>query len=744
MIESISIADTASFGSSVQTLNRLSTFNFIFGANGTGKTTISRVIADESAFPTCRVGWKSGTKMQPVVYNRDFVEKNFDQSADLKGVFTLGEQNIDVLKNIALTKDELDQLTKKIEALNLALDGEDGTGGKNGELRQHENQLQARCWAAYTKHKTSLWRAFEGFRHSKEAFKNQILKEWATNTDALNTLADLEKRAETVFGPSPELQVSVPEIDGDALLAHDTNPILSKRVIGKDDVDIAAMIKKLGNSDWVRAGRLFYDANGRICPFCQQGTKEAFAQSLNEYFDDTFELDSKAIDDLIANYKSDSTRLQQQTALAITTPCKFLDVDALKAQKDLLDSRVATNLQELATKKKEPSQIVQLQSIADVVLAIRGHIQAANALVCEHNRVVANLATERRALTSQVWKYLLETELKGDLEQYKSKRDSLDKAIKAMDQQIQLAALEKSEKTAILRSLEKQTTSIQPTIDGINNVLSSFGFQGFSVAKADQGTSYRLVRSGGADARATLSEGERNFLTFLYFYHLLKGSTSDSGMTTDRVVVFDDPVSSLDSDILFVVANLIKGLFDEVRAGDGHIKQVFVLSHNVYFHKEVTFNPRRVDKAMNEETFWIVRKLGAESKVEQHPTNPIRTSYELLWAEVKRSDHSNVALQNTLRRILETYFKILGGVDSDKLCGMFQGKEKLICRSLFSWINDGSHYANDDLYVSSDGTTVDSYLRVFAAVFDKSGHEAHYRMMMGDTRLESPVKGTAA
>ncbi|MEL0587517.1 MAG: AAA family ATPase [Candidatus Thiodiazotropha sp. (ex. Lucinoma kazani)] len=134
-------------------------------------------------------------------------------------------------------------------------------------------------------------------------------------------------------------------------------------------------------------------------------------------------------------------------------------------------------------------------------------------------------------------------------------------------------------------------------------------------------------------------------------------------MTNDRVVVFDDPVSSLDSDILFIVGSLIKGLFDEVRAGTGHIKQVFVLTHNVYFHKEITFNPKRRDVAMNEETFWIVRKPAHVTKVEKYSSNPIKTSYELLWSEVRNPDRSNLTIQNTLRRILENYFKILGGVE---------------------------------------------------------------------------------
>ena len=140
---------------------------------------------------------------------------------------------------------------------------------------------------------------------------------------------------------------------------------------------------------------------------------------------------------------------------------------------------------------------------------------------------------------------------------------------------------------------------------------------------------------------------------------------------------------------------------NEIRNDNGQIKQVFVLTHNVYFHKEVTFNPKRSDKALKDETFWTVRKLNQLSKVNKHDTNPIKTSYELLWVEVKNTDRSNLSIQNTLRRILENYFKILGNIDTDSICGLFNGNEKLICKSLFSWVNDGSHFAHDDLCPAS-------------------------------------------
>ncbi len=387
MIESIQISGIATFDSAPEALTGLSDFNYIFGSNGTGKTTITRVIADETKFPTCGVTWKGGTKLQALVYNRDFVATNFNQSPELKGIFTLGEKNIDTLNKIATAKVELDKLTERIEKLNLGLNGEDGTGGKRGELAALDAEFKNKCWAQKQKHDLKLFGAFEGLRNNAEKFKSRVLQETASNSATLESLANLEKRAETVFGPTPTVENSVPAVDMAKILAHESNAILKKRVIGKEDVDIAAMIKKLGNSDWVREGRTFYDLNDKMCPFCQQSTTEAFAKSLNDYFDETFVNDSKAIDDVEANYKTDFERVRQQLATIITAPSKFLDVERLKTEKALLDSTVTTNIQRLATKKKEPSQVVELEPLANVTAEIKKLIDAANASIANHNKI---------------------------------------------------------------------------------------------------------------------------------------------------------------------------------------------------------------------------------------------------------------------------------------------------------------------------------------------------------------------
>jgi len=250
------------------------------------------------------------------------------------------------------------------------------------------------------------------------------------------------------------------------------------------------------------------------------------------------------------------------------------------------------------------------------------------------------------------------------------------------------------------------------------------------LSEASEKGFYKIVREDLSEVKETLSEGEYTFITFLYFFQLLKGSLKDSGISKDTVVVFDDPISSLDSNVLFVVSNLIKEVIQDCKQSKNGIKQVFVLTHNIYFHKEVTSRFGKDKDKWRIETFWIVRKLGNKSNIIKHEGNPIKTTYELLWRELDILEEINKAtIFNTLRRILEYYFKIIGGLDYEKCINDFDGEEKIICKSLVSWINDGSHFINDDLVVYVESESIEKYLNVFNTIFKCMGHESHYNMM---------------
>jgi wobble nucleotide-excising tRNase len=733
MINTIEINGVATF-QETQLLDGLKKFNYFFGSNATGKTTISRVIDSTEDYSSCSIKWENQNPLEKRVYNRDFIEKSFKQ---LKGVFTLGETAQETHDKIVVTKEGVRSLQDDIDGLKNTLHGIDGNGGKKASLSRLEGSFKEKFYTMKQKHAEKLsgtqsGDGMRGYIGSRDSFKNKVLTESKNNTATLLTQIELEKKVKTIFSNALETVNSLTEIDITEILQHEENPILHKRLIGKDDVDISAMILKLNNSNWVRQGLSFYEVNDGICPFCQQATSEGLRKSLSEYFDETFTQDNNAIKKLIEDYYADSNRLQSKIQALIDSQSVFLDLEKLKTEKQLLDSIIVNNKHRLAEKQKESNQVVTLDSLGNVLARIAELVTAANTRISDNNRIVGNLKSEKATLTAQIWKFVI-SELDTDISDYNQQKNDLDKAIASLEYQISMKKREKVKKEDELRELEKQTTSIIPTRDEINHLLNTFGFKNFKLDLGDESNTYKLVREDGNDAKNTLSEGEKNFLTFLYFYHLLKGSQTETGIADYKIVVIDDPISSLDNDVLFIISTLIRDLIQDVRDDIGSIKQIFILTHNIYFHKEVTFNKfRNKDAYKKEETFWLVKKNGKVSILEKQADNPIKTSYELLWDEVRKDNRNNANIQNTLRRILENYFKLVGGIQLKNLHTMFEGEDKIKCNALCSWVHDGSHSSFDeDFYTPLDTVMIQKFLEVFKQIFQKTKHMAHYNMMMG-------------
>lgn len=107
---------------------------------------------------------------------------------------------------------------------------------------------------------------------------------------------------------------------------------------------------------------------------------------------------------------------------------------------------------------------------------------------------------------------------------------------------------------------------------------------------------YELVRKDGTVVKG-LSEGERNFIGFLYFYNMVVNSQSDDGIQRRKIVVIDDPVSSMDSSALFSLAALIRNLveitynnYNMENEGPDFIDQFICLTHNPFFYREISYN----------------------------------------------------------------------------------------------------------------------------------------------------------
>ena len=75
---------------------------------------------------------------------------------------------------------------------------------------------------------------------------------------------------------------------------------------------------------------------------------------------------------------------------------------------------------------------------------------------------------------------------------------------------------------------------------------------------------------------------------------------------------------------------------------------------------------------------------------------------------------------------------MLGNKKYDYVVKKFDSiEEQQICKSLFYWINDGSHTIPDDLYYDGNSDSIDKYKMVFKRVFEVTGNKSHYDRMMG-------------
>jgi wobble nucleotide-excising tRNase len=730
MIEEIAISgNAASYRGDGQALRGLRKVNFIYGPNGSGKTTISKLIADQAAFPDCTVKWAGGVPMKALVFNSDFAKTNY--KAEMAGIFTLGQETVETRAAIDTLRNQIDQERLQIGQRRSALNGTDDAIGLNAQYDEAKASYEERCWQTKLQYDETFKGAFGGLRNSKEKFAERMRTEHASNAATIRSFTELSVDAAMVYDDHLLPEADVPFVSWEDLLACEQKPILGKKVIGKDNVDIAALIARLGNSDWVKEGRKYLDEAAGQCPFCQQNTDSLFRRQLEEYFDESYARDLADIEATVELYSKKVSELADAQVKLLGEHKRYLDIAALSSRWELLNAKLQINQQRLLRKKAEPSIVVELETLQTLASEIDAIIDEAARTTEKHNDTCRNRDERKEGLTAEVWKFLIE-----------QVREYLDTAVVALKNQRQAidgmgASIEASERRIAAREQElheheRSVTSVEAVVSAINAILGQTGFSGFSLAAAgSDNKSYKIVRENGLDATETLSEGEKTFVTFLYFYHLIRGSTTETGTTAQRVVVFDDPVSSLDSEVLFVVSSLIKAVFRDVQAGTTPVRQVFVLTHNTYFHKEVAFEGRRSAGArMDFETFWVVRKgRDHKSHVEGHEVNPIRTAYELLWSELKSNDTSSLSLQNSMRRILEHYFKLIGNQAKDDIVGRFPPDEQPMCSALFAWVNDGSHSVYEDCFISHDAAT-DKMREVFEAVFTRTGHEQHYKMMM--------------
>lgn len=729
--------------------------NFFYGNNGAGKSSIAHAIEEDDG-----VVWadgKSADDYDVLVYNQDFINENFVNYGDLKGVFIFGEEDIEAKKRIA----ELAEEKKKKSDAKVAA-GEDykqKTSGVDAAL----TQFQDACFSKTADIRKRFEKCMDG-KKQKKNFAEAVLGE---KTPKEHDLSELERLYGVAFDDTARAYAEFKKAGATTYGSLPGKELLDKVIVSSSDTPFACFLKALGStaSDWVRDGHTHFSGSaGGKCPYCQQKLPADFENEIAATFDAQYQQDIRDLGQFQSTYgreTADIVRvLQTNTADAMLS----LDLKAYQEKLSLLESKFEVNRQRIAEKVKEPSKTVSLEDTDTLLLEIGAMIDDINKLIKANNDVVAAKKSSKEKCKTEIMQYLAFT-LADEVTSYKDEVARLKTEIDDVTERGKKLKKEIGELTREISELNKHNANTEAAIDSINKILRDSGFQGFSIrAKEGVENVYEIVRENGTVAE-NLSEGERNFIAFLYFYHRVRGSMNSEELK-EKIVVIDDPVSSMDSTALFIVSAIVREMINVCRnnteylnpqvPGD-YIKQLFILTHNVYFHREVTYQQvgyynctsfYMIRKNDNVSTVKLCKRQNKEIPSEEENYNPVQNSYAALWDEL-RDLHSTIPALNVMRRILEYYFLQLCGYEGSDLRSIVlekkENREKFIkqvegekpdmtdyqlASSLLAYINNPNGISDGLNYVE-DCEDAEAYKRVFQMIFDALGQSQHYKMMTG-------------
>ena len=537
-------------------------------------------------------------------------------------------------------------------------------------------------------------------------------------------------------------------------------------IVNSADTELAGFLRDIGATEWMRQGHDAYshNANGR-CPYCGGDLPADFEQTFIASFDNRYQENLRLLDEFLARYKKSANELFVPLQ---TTPVELYPQIDLKPYADklaVLKAAIQANIETIKSKAENPASAVALTDIQPILEDLAEIINGFNSLIDANNAIVAAGPTKRTECTDAVFS-LLAFMLKDVIATYRKSDGDMQAELDALDAEIKAHNATLDEIKTQLKTLRGKTVETDTAKDSINLMLRDSGMRGFSLEpKAGVDNVYEVRRPDGTIAD-NLSEGEKNFIAFLYFYHLVHGSDSADGETREKIVVIDDPVSSMDSGSLFIVSTLVRQMIEICRnnadnrnrtAEGNFIKQIFILTHNAYFHREVSYSyVAKYDYA----SFYLIRKIGTKSTIklcddvnpnaptERINVNPVKNSYAALWDEYKEVQ-SAVPLMNVIRRILEYYFLQLCGYEGSQLRQviLIQGKaegrfkdadgnddeEKFqLASSMLAYINASSIGMSDGMDFVEDCLDADECRSIFEMIFDAMKQKQHYDMMMGN------------
>ena len=730
MITSIVISNYKSFHPTAQVevrLNQTQRPVFIYGLNGSGKSSIAEVIhrwsQGDKSVSHCTVKCSGQGPFRILVYNHEFVERVIGNVAGMPGIFTLGEPDSETQREIEAKEDQLAALDRQRQEAQTQIEG-----GSESIQRLKESAL-AETWKAYAAYVRSDFAPFlSGYANSKQKFFDDLRRVEVGDDEVLDEAERLRERlADVASSDSAKAMVSV---DVSGLMRIERDSIWSVPITLSGESRLAGLIQKLGNSDWVSRGRQYL--HGRECPFCQEALPPDFEAEIARLFDGHRRARLEHLETQVVAYEREAAAIEAAVSRAMREPFAQQDAALTRAWVTLQASLRANRLA-MKAKIENPSSPVEV-TVTDV-RPLEESLADVNARIQAFNQRIADRDLERKRIHKDFWK-LMRRDQALAFDVFEAASAPLIARLNERQEEYRKATAHSTGLAAQLAQLRRKQMGVDAAVAAMNQRLLKLGITSFSIARTDdEGGHYGLRRPGEvAGELRSLSEGEKTLISFLYYLELLRGADQEGKVfpLSKTVVVIDDPISSLSVNYVFDIASVI--FHELINPADGEkARQVIVLTHSLFFFHELLRLQGGMKKA--EDRCQLLRVVkNVYSNVVEMKAADLMNDYDALWhvlREAKEGQLPSHVVPNTMRCILEYFFSFNNREDWKTVLAKLEHDDPRFA-SLARFLDRGSHRDGVNLSVMDYAMyDVDYYLAKFRAIFQEVGSIDHYSARMG-------------
>lgn len=702
----------------------------IFGLNGAGKSTISNFLYDREKFDSCSLNIEGD--FTPIVYNQAFVEQHFVKSSMQEGVFTLSKDNADIEARIA----EKSKLRAKL------LESYNGIKAKISEAEIAKEKATDSAIEEIFKQKliiekTSLAPFLEGFKRPKSNFYKQVKSQKGISQDSIE---NLQAEYDSLTQSDKALPTLI-ELPSPPSLSIEETSILFEPIVGSSSSQLIEFITALNNQNWVKNGKDNYLSEQQTkCPFCQKDTiDDTFRSELAALFDKTYDSNVQKVEAISKSYGDSAINYIASIQDAFINSSLYdPSLHNISPIIGLLERVYQDNLNLINSKIEKPSlsiELIDYKEKSDPLTRISEKINVAvNVMITKAEK----FKESKKDIQDRMWDsvryhtksiFSLEKRLIDEKENELKKLNSDLKRVEQVGQKV-------ASRISYLRS---KTSNIDDTIERINLNLKSLGLTSFEIVSSTdpEQQNYFVLSRGKKSTKGTkvfksLSEGEKTLITFLYFIEKCNGSMSKDSDIADKekLVVIDDPISSLSQNYIYDIASLthtkiIKG---------NKFKKVIVLTHSLFFYQELlNLAPQVKDKFNKKYSLYRLSKK-QYTNIQPMDKGALKNDYQSLWQIIKDVIEGNanpVVLPNVMRNIIEYYFGFVHKRDklSEILNELAENEPEQGHKAFYRYINRSSHSdpTNIGLMVEVEP---EAYLERFKSIFTKIENGEHYHCMM--------------